>query len=399
MAEAAATLGKLAKFPLAEILVELLAQRASGSLVLTEPSGRRAVLSLQNGVVAKARTLAILGDTLSPVEAISRHIEWAAERSGNTTFEFFEHLDILPEGPPVVSPPLAQIWRSACQVTHPARVDRLLERLARCPLRLHPRARLDLFAFDWDELACLEPLRSGPLSLTQLLAPPRPDPRILRRLIYLLAICHHLDTGDGREPVGVGWPGAEVQPSHPIRPSRKQLDHAASSGQLRAQSGLVRRAHTTEPNARTPSIHPQRLSRNVPREYSRSGLAPQAALRRAEELERSQEFAQALPLVEMAAVKRKGDPTCSALLAYLRVRCGRFNDRRAEQDLDSCHRAVREHPDSVRFRYYRAWLLRAMGREEESLRDFEQVVRSQPNHIDAARELFRHRRERQQIAR
>ena len=401
MAAAVETSGRLARVPLAEILTTLLARRASGSLVLTEPGGRKSVLYVSFGLVTKARTLAIVLDDPNPGEVVAQHIEWAAERIGSTFFDFHEQIDVLPEVAPVASLPLAQVWRSARHAAHAARVDRYLSQLGARLVRLHPRARLDLFAFDWDELACLEPLRHGPLPLERLLAQPVQDPIVLRRLIYVLAICRHLDLGDAREPVGIDGPEARMHhfvptrpPPIPIRttqPPPLPVRSNAPPPPMRAYSGLVHRAPTIRSLPTQPSFHPQKLSRNVPREYPRSGLDPAVAIQRAEKLAEHYEFDKALPLAELAAVKRKGDATCGALLAYLRVRCGKFNDRRAEHDLDQCHRAVREHPDTNRYRYYRAWVLKAMGREAHAIRDFTIVVRDDPNHIDAARELHLYR--------
>ena len=392
MAVTAEKTGKLARVPLTEILASLLARRATGSLILTEPSGQTSVLYISFGMVTKARTRAIVVDDPNPGEITAQHIEWVAERIGTTSFDFCDDLDVMPEVQAVPCLPLAQIWRATRHAAHAARVDRYLARLGTPPIRLHPNARLDLFAFDWDELSCLEPLRHGPLPLAQLLAQPVQDPVVLRRLVYVLVVCRHLDLGDGRGPIGVDGPEARMRHFVPSHPPATRLGTTLPAPPMRSRSGIVHRcsrvASTRPPQ---PSIHPPRLSPHVPRERSHLASEPVSASQRSERLAARYEFDHALPLAESAARKHGGDPAYAALVAYLRVRCGKFNDRQAEQALNQCHRAVREHPDDNRYRYYRAWVLKAMGQEEDAMRDFAIVVREDPNHIDAARELHLYR--------
>ena len=392
MAVTAEKTGKLARVGLTELLASLLARRANGSLVLTEPSGQTSVLYASFGMVTKARTRAIVIDDPNPGEIIAQHIEWVAERIGTTSFDFHEDLDVLPEVQAVPCLPLAQIWRATRHAAHAARVDRYLARLDGQPIRLHPDARLDLFAFDWDELSCLEPLRNGPLHLAQLIAQPVQDPVVLRRLVYVLAVCGHLQLDDGRGPIGLDGPEARMRHFVPSHPPATRLSTTLPSPPMRSRSGVVhKRSRVASTLPPRPSVHPLPLNRHVPPDPALLTRAPESAGQRSERLAARYEFDHALPLAESAARRHRGDPAYAARVAYLRVRCGKFNDRRAELALDQCHRAVREHPDDHRYRYYRAWVLKAMGQDEDAMRDFAIVVREDPNHIDAARELHLYR--------
>lgn len=377
------TPGRLAQTPLTEVLATLLAQRSSGALLLTEQSGRASALTLTFGVVTKARTAAIVLDHPNPSEVVAQHIEWAAERLGTTSFEFVAGLDVIPEEAAVATLPLASIWRSARHAAHAARVSQYLARFGNQPVALHRRARLDLFALDADELASLRLLRNGRVPFSLLLGQPAREPLALHRLVYVLALCRHLDVGDGREPLGIDGPEALLaRPFVSSRPPRAPVTVPPAEAHQRKLSGVVHRQPGAAPSQQTSPL----------------GADPEAQLSQALVLAARYEFDRALPLAELAAVKKRGDSACGAFVAYLRVRCGKFNDRRAETELDLCHRAIREHPETSQLRYYRAWVLKAMGREEEAMRDFGRVLRDDPHHVDAARELHLHARRQTQTA-
>ncbi|MBN2194323.1 MAG: hypothetical protein JW751_16015 [Polyangiaceae bacterium] len=390
------TIGKLGQTPLVEVLATMLAQRATGSIVFREPSGRKSALYLYLGTVAKAHTPALVLELPHPGEVVCQHVEWAAELVGTTLFGYYPDVDVLPDVSPAPTNPLALIWRCSQRSVHPTRLARYLERLGDRRLAFHPHARLDLFALGWDDLALLEPLRRAPSSATALVAGHGGDVPRLQRLIYVLVLCRHLDVGDGREPYGVT--GQSLMMPAPSRSAPADPDdtvfrevtpppRASTPRPPRKESGLAHRAmHQIRSGAPTQPAIVVGSSPPTSRESADESLA------RAEILAKRGEFERALELAERSRDGRFDFAARHAFVAYLRVRCGRLGAAQIDRAIEDCHRAVRELPDAPELRYYRGWVLKAVGCEVDAMRDFADVVRQDPKNIDAARELHLYRR-------
>jgi cytochrome c-type biogenesis protein CcmH/NrfG len=54
-------------------------------------------------------------------------------------------------------------------------------------------------------------------------------------------------------------------------------------------------------------------------------------------------------------------------------------------------RAVKAQPNNMRVRLYRARVFRAMGKVNEAMRDYRSVTDTEPNNVEAQRELRLHR--------
>ena len=444
----AETIGKLARTPLVEVLATLLARRATGSLVLVEPSGRRSALYVHLGVVVKARTPHVTTAGPTPSEVVAQQVEWAADRIGSTLFGYYPDIDFMVDVSVAPTDPLALIWRCARRSTHAALVERFVVRLGDRPLALHPRARLDLFAFGWDDLAVLDLVRTSAASAPELLARQPRERLHLQRLIYTLALCRHLDVGDGKSPIGVEDAGPVVPGLSKFASSypdatvvREAMPPPRTAPPQRTISGLVHRAPSVSPlpapawpprgdgssavTSRPPSAavrppSPVLTSRPPSIVTSRSRLPPPSStlasvpprsgrsvaidsqdtnelLARAEGFARQGDFDKALRFAMRAGASRAAEAAQRAFVGYLELRCGRFDESETERFLDLCREALHEQPESADLRFYRGWAFKVLGRENDAQRDFVRVVRADPNNIDAAREvhLYHRRRERE----
>lgn len=201
-------IGRLATLPLCEVLTSLLELRTSGTLVLQERSGRKCALYFYQGAVVKAQTPAHVSAITDPDERLARHLEWVAALPGSTVYGFYSDVDYLVSARSCPSRPLALLWRCARHSVEVERVERVIASLEEQHLVLHPLAKLDRFAFSADEAAVVGPLRRKPRHLCELIERYSGDPAVACKLIYTLAVSHHLDVGDGAQPIGIQ--GSEI---------------------------------------------------------------------------------------------------------------------------------------------------------------------------------------------
>jgi hypothetical protein len=91
----------------------------------------------------------------------------------------------------------------------------------------------------------------------------------------------------------------------------------------------------------------------------------------------------------------KADPDNAehlALHAWLRTQLGEHSvPALAAEIAAEVDRAVMKAPASVPVRFYRAQVLKRLGRDEEAYKDFRFVARRAPDQIDAVREVRLHR--------
>ena len=278
----AQSVGKLERFPLADLLVFLLEQRATGTLVFQERNQRKSAFYFYMGAAVKAQTPALLLQQSSPDEALFQHLEWAAALGGSTVFGFYSGLDYLHRLQPEPANPLAQLWRCVKRSVDSARVNTVLSKLGDRRIGLHDRADLSRFAFGWEDVAALESLRSGEHRFSDLLAQFEGDPAALCKLVYLLVISRHIALGGNHQPVGVEGATVIVAPrlsppnsipsaGGPRRSSSRPFK--SSVGPPRAMSGMKRQA-----KAQRNSLAPRRRAATGPPASARVGSckAPQS---------------------------------------------------------------------------------------------------------------------------
>jgi curved DNA-binding protein CbpA len=245
MTKATAT-GNLASTPFCELLVYALSQTLSGSLVFERPDRSKHALLFHQGAPVKARVAdpqlrigelllargaidegaqraaeagaeaelygqrLVAHDAIAP-DALSRalddqlyqQIAWFASMPGATAFAYYADADLLASwgAEHRQLDPLACIWQ-AVQANPPSeRIALACQGLSDKTLRLHAASRINRFGFANRERPVLDVLRVKPQNLAALRATGLLDPAALERLLYVLTVTRHLDTGEA--PLGV----------------------------------------------------------------------------------------------------------------------------------------------------------------------------------------------------
>jgi tetratricopeptide (TPR) repeat protein len=406
--------GRLSTMSIAELLVLALERRLNGSFVFETPVSDRSALVVASGRVTKVRTaepvdplgrlltdsgviddatlergLRVaqerkdrLGDVLIQLdvvdravlehtlrEQLGRRLSWLGQLPEESAYGFYANVDFLEDRPECGVEPLGLIWRCIRDghAMHPGQ-EAALSALGARPLRLRERAALERFDLSPDEMACLEGLRSRPLALDALITHTGLEATRARRLIYTLLITHQLDT--------------EQRPSTtPARPSPSTAPPAAAGGGNSPSSAPDRVEHALE--------RASRLVRERARAEGAAAAASEIEAARAS-MEKKQ-FAEAEKLARNAC---KLDPNNAEHLgfhAWLRVQNGDLAvPALAVQVLSALDRAVMKAPASVSVRFYRAQVLKRLGRDEDAYKDFRFVARRAPDHLDAVREVRLH---------
>jgi len=239
-------IGNLAQTPFCELLVYALARSLSGSLVLECPDRSKHALLFQLGAPVKARADAaelrlgalleargsidasaraaaeageptqlfgerllaagvVSADDLQQVldEQLYEQVAWLARVPSTTAFAYFADTDLLAQwgGEPRKLDPLAVIWH-AIQANPPKeRIALACQGLGDKVLRLHPASRIGRFGLGTREKPVLDVLRMKPQSLAELGGTGLLERDALERLLYVLTLTRHLDTGE--LPLGV----------------------------------------------------------------------------------------------------------------------------------------------------------------------------------------------------
>lgn len=239
--------GNLTSTPFCELLVYALGQNLTGSLVLECPDRSKHAVGFVSGVAVKARVHAPelrLGEllcarrlldpalceevaregaesglfgarlcargaldekTLSSTldEQLYEQLGWLSRAPSTTAFAYFAGTDLLAnwggEGRQI--DPLACIWQAVQAGAPKERLAQACAALGQKTLRLHPSSRIGRFGFGNRERPVLDVLRMKPQTFAELSATGLLDQGALERLLYVLTLTRHLDTGE--LPLGV----------------------------------------------------------------------------------------------------------------------------------------------------------------------------------------------------
>lgn len=263
--------GNLTSTPFCELLVYALVQNLSGSLVLECPDRSKHALLFQSGSPVKARIAhpslrlgerllargwidaqaqraaengpegELFGQRLIALGALAAEqlaaaldeqlydqIGWLACAPPATAFAYFADADLLASWgrEPRAIDPLAAIWR-AVQLNAPSeRVAQAMSSLADRVLRLHPASRIGRFGFDGRARPLLDVLRMKPQSRAELESTGLIDAETIDRMLYVLMLTRHLDSGE--TPLGV------TTGTRPVPIAAIQTRRRASSAMMRA---------------------------------------------------------------------------------------------------------------------------------------------------------------------
>jgi tetratricopeptide (TPR) repeat protein len=423
------TRGLLSTVSLGELLVSALEHRLHGSFVFETTEGKKGALFVDAGCVTKARTpdaveplgrllheakvidaaaiesgLARAGQTgrrfgealielgaatreqisAALAEQLGRRVSLLARWPGSSAYGFYADRDFLPGSAVSEADPLALIWRAlrdAPELTSAQQAA--LTALTGRKLRLYAAAVPERLALSESEQLVINALRTRPRAIEELLRAALLDGEKLKRLMYTLTRTHQIDQGPSLPP-----PGARTQPppgarTRPPTAGRVSAPPARASGRPSAPS--LRPPSSLRPAERresTQSLHP-----TDPVVLARARANYDAAR---EHVQR-QQFEPAAQLARKACEEDTGNAEYLALHAWLRAQLGELqNPDHAALIVAALDRAALKERESVSIRFYRGQVLNRLGREEEALRDFRFVLRREPGHVDAARELRLH---------
>jgi hypothetical protein len=241
--------GNLASSPFCELLVYALGQNLSGSLVLECPDRTKHAIQFRAGAPVKARVNAPqlrIGELLvargalasalcdevareqvdaggglfgarlvehgavdqkllSAVldEQLYEQLGWLSRVPSGTAFAYFAGADLLESwgAEDRQIDPLACIWYAVQSNAPRERLAQTCAALGDKTLRLHPASRIGRFGFANRERPVLDVLRMKPQTFSELGATGLLEPSALERLLYVLTLTRHLDTGE--LPLGV----------------------------------------------------------------------------------------------------------------------------------------------------------------------------------------------------
>jgi curved DNA-binding protein CbpA len=270
--------GNLASSPFCELLVYALGQNLSGSLVLECPDRSKHAVRFRAGTPVKARVNAPqlrIGEllcargalvpalcdevareqanagaglfgarlvergavdekTLSTLldEQLYEQLVWLSRAPHNTAFAYFADADLLASwgAEDRQVDPLACIWQAVQTNAPRERLAQTCAALGQKTLRLHPSSRIGRFGFGNRERPLLDVLRMKPQTFSELNATGLLEPGALERLLYVLTLTRHLDTGE--LPLGVNSATRPVIAAITPRrraPSSAQLPTASAS--------------------------------------------------------------------------------------------------------------------------------------------------------------------------
>ena len=165
----------------------------------------------------------------------------------DTRYAYFDGLNALEKlgGPELLDcEPLALIMGGVRLQADDKVIDATLERISTRQLGLHIDAEMRRFELHRDEVAVVDLLRARRMSLGELLGAGVAQERVVRQMVYALAITRHLDLGTGgRGPVGSGR--AEVAQGAP------REAHGRAQPGAGAETSALRTARNGPPTARS----------------------------------------------------------------------------------------------------------------------------------------------------
>lgn len=359
-------------------------------------------------------------------EQLGRRISAICRLPGSSAYGFYAERDFLGGWPVCDADPLALIWRSVRDASGwTPRQKEFLASLTGRKLRLHPVSAPERLGLAQQEQLVVNALRTRPRAIEELLRAGLLDGERLQRLMYTLALTQQIEQGpqvlpldaaanlkrSSRPPLGSygsqpppgrpsAAPRASVAPGHPsLAAGRPSLAPSRSSRAPARASVAPGRPSTAGLAASQPPRAPSSLRplAGQRRTESTGSLHPDdpvllasalASYEAAREHVLRQQFEPAEKLARKACEQDTGNAEYLALHAWLRAQLGELqNPELASQIVAALDRAALKQRESVSIRFYRGQVLSRLGRIEEALQDFRFVLRHEPGHVDAAREL------------
>jgi hypothetical protein len=425
--------GSLEATPFADLLVHAFDHRLTGTLVLEEPSGSRHGVYFEAGLPRKAKTadsVAPLGEVLVETGVISERVHrstlsraleehllhgqvllgdrliseqdlahglreqllrqmlWLFERPQGTRFGYFDGSNFLENwgAEPVARVSVLELlWRGLRDHARPAEIEAVLARLGDLPIVLREDMPLDYFYFMGSDRDVVELLSQRPQRLSELLLTAPNLRPVIERVVCLLLLSRSVDLGmRTAPPLGVE---ASVEKSPWTRPPP-----APDS----APEGVPGLAEDDVPPSSTPvSVLEPDLGESDEDEVAVEVVEPSRpeddrqmmaaeAFARAERLMANGNVARAEEEARAAVEAVPSQAEYVALAAWIAALKPGADVSHVTVELK---RALRLAENNVKVHWYRGLVLQHLGRHEYALREFRTVLKLDPRHLDAARQV------------
>ena len=358
------------------------------------------------------------------VEQTLRHVHHLFSLPEATNWAFREDIDELAgardEGRPVVDAWQA-IWRGLRDQPAASHVARTLAKIDG-DIHLRDLRAIDRFALAPEEIALCERLHAQPSSLATLLATSGLATERTKLVVYLLALARCIVRVDIQPvgPVELGIEGVRLRAQrideedphttlglrsgasldaaraaffrlarqwHPDKIPSSLADVRAECQHIFVRLGEAHRA-VTDLSARVNVDSLVGAENAFAANDSVMPPAPARTLRDADAALARNDLATADAIARSLTSAGSDGPAARALLAWCALGAGTNNDRHVlDRGLAALDKLLTGDPDCVRALFYRAQLFMRTGKTDAALRDYRKIIRIEPRHVDAQREV------------
>src|SRR5690606_16988307 len=150
-------------------------------------------------------------------EQLLRQMRWAAKLPPNTVYGVYPGRDFLAawKGGPRNIDPLTVVWATiAATEIDPSTLSRTLAKYEGVPLKLHPASQVARFGFSPQQRSLVNVLRVKPMQLADFTDCGIVRPADAQLVALALILTRHVDTGEGKIPLGVGQYGPASMSGH-----------------------------------------------------------------------------------------------------------------------------------------------------------------------------------------
>jgi hypothetical protein len=380
--------GTLATTPLVHILVLMLDQVQTGTVVLREPEDAHHFLYFEDGapsVVRSSRPKVVprqqdlrevlgaeraksVGSAIAALANLPPETEYAFY-SGQNPFDSRGGDNLSTCHPLHIVLATVRAWHDR------VRIRATLGRIAKQPLVFHPDADLSIFQLTEDETMVLDAIRAMRSSLTNLYQQRIADEEALSSLVYTLAVtrCFTFTTVKG-PPIASKVFTRQTLPRIP-----RPLEAASVTSFPPAVQSIP-----------PPTVAPAGLNEahgepDGERDYSERALEAMVNFRKASTALDRNDLATAEQLAKRAALGDPENAEYRALVAWLMALSGTRES--AKDALTELNRVLKVDAFCERALLYRGKLLKKENRNVEALRDFMTVLELNPRSNEAASEV------------
>ncbi len=310
-----------------------------------------------------------------------------------THFEYLPHANVLDSyggKELIVCEPLSVVTAGLRRNRWNTSLEQLMWRLDGLVLTLAPGATW--IAFDLEqEQRIIDLLRREPRTVRELLSCSDVDEQIARRTLYTLALSGYLHYIPDASDQAFDWDDEDDIPTS-VRYVEPIADTPFAETSQQTPTPSSRPSLSDGPRVEVPALRRARITTD-PTGLSKM-LAAVRAVEYAKQLIATDELAQAeLHLREAVSLDPTG-PEGLTLLAWvqaIRLPSGNGPNNQGNNtyrfQLRMLDRVLSARPDYVNAHFYRGLILQRTDRGEEAEAAFRQVLKLQPNHLGAAREL------------